>query len=487
MAAGNFFGKRKEFVMKPFLSEDFLLQTETAKMLYHEFARDMPILDYHCHLPVAEIAADRHFDNLTQIWLNGDHYKWRAMRANGVAERFITGYAADDEKFAAWAATVPKTLCNPLYLWTHLELKRYFGIDDRLLNPDTAAEIYDTCNAMLQTDEFTTRNILRQMNVKLVCTTDDPVDDLSHHLKISADQSFEIKILPAFRPDKAMAVETPEVFNQWVDRLEAAAEVNITDYEFFLTALQKRHDFFHRMGCRLSDHGLEQPYAEDFSAGDITRIFEQVRSGQTVGGQKILQFKSALALELARMDADKNWVQQFHLGALRSVNSRIKKTLGPDTGFDTMGDFKMARPLAAFLDRLDRENKLARTILYSLNPGDYEMLGAMIGNFQDGTVPGKMQFGAAWWYNDQKHGIERQLNALSDAGLLSRFVGMLTDSRSFLSYPRHEYFRRILCNLLGHDIENGELPDDPELVGNMVKDICYHNAESYFGFNGSED
>jgi glucuronate isomerase len=473
--------------MKPFLAEDFLLQTDTAKTLYHEFARDLPVLDYHCHLPVAEIAEERNFGNLTQIWLNGDHYKWRAMRANGIAERFITGYAADDEKFAAWAATVPKTLCNPLYLWTHLELKRYFGIGDRLLNPDTAAEIYATCNAMLQTEEFSTRNILRQMNVKVLCTTDDPVDDLSHHLKISADQSFEIKVLPAFRPDKAMAVETPGAFNQWVDRLEAAADADIPDYDSFLAALQKRHDFFHRMGCRLSDQGLEQPYAADFSDTDIVRIFEKVRSGQTVGPREILQFKSALALELAYMDADKDWVQQFHFGALRNVSSRAKRTLGPDTGFDTMGDFEMARSLAAFLDRLDGENKLAKTILYSLNPADYDMLAAMIGNFQDGTVPGKMQFGAAWWYNDQKHGIERQFIALSNAGLLSRFVGMLTDSRSFLSYPRHEYFRRILCNLLGNDIENGQLPNDLELVGNMVKDICYYNAESYFGFKGSED
>ena len=473
--------------MKPFLSEDFLLQTDTAKTLYHDFARGMPILDYHCHLPVGEIADDRNFDNLTQIWLNGDHYKWRAMRANGIAERFITGYAADDEKFAAWAATVPKTLCNPLFLWTHLELKRYFGIADKLLNPDSASGIYDTCNAMLRTEEFSTRNILRQMNIRVLCTTDDPIDDLSHHLRISEDPSFEIKVLPAFRPDKAMAVETPEAFNQWVNQLAASADVDIKDYESFLAALQKRHDFFHSRGCRLSDHGLEQPYVEDFSAEDISRIFERVRSGQGVGQQEILQFKSAVVLELARMDADKNWVQQFHLGALRNVSSHAKRTLGPDTGFDTIGDFEMARPLAAFLDRLDSEKKLAKTILYSLNPGDFDMLAAMIGNFQDGTVPGKMQFGAAWWYNDQKHGIERQLVALSNAGLLSRFVGMLTDSRSFLSYPRHEYFRRILCNLLGKAVENGELPEDLDLLGNMVRDISYYNAKSYFEFNGSGD
>jgi glucuronate isomerase len=335
---------------------------------------------------------------------------------------------------------------------------------------------------MLQTAAFSTREILKKMNVRVLCTTDDPVDDLSHHLKLREDQSFEIKVLPAFRPDNAMAVETPDAFNSWVDQLEGAADINIADFESFLAALKKRHDFFHRMGCRLSDHGLEQPLAEDFSVADIARIFERVRSGQTVGQPEILQFKSAMMLELAGMDAEKNWVQQFHLGALRNVNSRALKTLGPDTGFDTMGDFEMARPLAAFLDRLVRANKLAKTIIYSINPGDYEMLAAMIGNFQDGTVPGKMQFGAAWWFNDQRLGIEHQLNALSNSGLLSRFVGMLTDSRSFLSYPRHEYFRRILCNLLGKDVERGELPDDLELLGNMVKDICYYNAERYFGF-----
>ena len=468
--------------MKPFLSEDFLLHTETAKILYHEFARDMPILDYHCHLPVEDIASDRNFDNLTQIWLYGDHYKWRAMRANGIAERFITGDATDYEKFETWAATVPKTIRNPLYLWTHLELKRCFGISDTLLNPDSAREIYEAGKQMLQTEGFSTREILKKMNVRAVCTTDDPVDDLSHHLKLLEDHSFEIKVLPAFRPDKAMAVEMPDAFNPWVDQLEGAADTNIADFESFLAALQKRHDFFHRMGCRLSDHGLEQPIAEDFSAADISRIFEKVRSGQTVGQLEILQFKSAMMLELAGMDAEKNWVQQFHLGALRNVNSRAQKTLGPDTGFDTMGDFEMARPLATVLDRLDQTNKLARTIIYSINPGDYEMLAAMIGNFQDGTVPGKMQLGAAWWFNDQRFGIEHQLNALSNSGLLSRFVGMLTDSRSFLSYPRHEYFRRILCNLLGKDVERGELPDDLNLLGAMVKDICYYNAKRYFGF-----
>ena len=468
--------------MKQFLSEDFLLETETAKALYHDFAKDMAIIDYHCHLPVQEIAENRSFENLTQIWLNGDHYKWRAMRADGVAEKYITGNATDLEKFQAWAATVPNTLRNPLYLWTHLELKRCFGISDTLLNAETANDIYESGKQLLQTEAFRARELLKSMNVKLVCTTDDPVDDLSHHLKLIEDPSFDIKVLPAFRPDKAMAVETPAAFNQWVDQLEGSAETNIVDFESFLAALQQRHDFFHRRGCRLSDHGLEQPYAENFSAADIARIFEDVRSGKTVGQAEIRQFKSAMMLELASMDAEKNWVQQFHLGPLRNVNSRALKTLGPDTGFDTMGDFKMARPLAMFLDKLERADKLAKTIIYSINPGDYDMLAAMIGNFQDGSVPGKMQFGAAWWFNDQRLGIEHQLNALSNSGLLSRFVGMLTDSRSFLSYPRHEYFRRILCNLLGKDVERGELPDDIALLGAMVEDICYYNAERYFDF-----
>ena len=471
--------------MKPFLSENFLLDTQFAQTLYHDFARNMPILDYHCHLPVEEIANNRNFDNLTQIWLNGDHYKWRAMRANGIAERFITGDATDYEKFETWAATVPKTLRNPLYLWTHLELKRCFGVNDKVLNPDTAREIYDICTEMLQTEEFSTRNILRQMNVKLLCTTDDPIDDLSHHFELNRDQSFEIKVLPAFRPDKAMAVESPEAFNQWVDQLAVAADVHIGDYESFLEALLKRHDFFHQRGCRLSDHGLEQPYAEDFSDEEPVRVFAKVRRGQTPVQLEALQFKSAILLELAKMDADKNWVQQFHLSALRNVNTRAMRVLGPDTGFDTMGDAEMAGPLVKFLDNLHREHKLAKTIFYNLNPRDNDLLAAMIGNFQDGTVPGKMQFGSAWWFNDQKLGIERQLEALSNSGLLSRFIGMLTDSRSFLSYPRHEYFRRILCNLLGNDVENGELPNDMLLIGNMVKDICYNNAVNYFDFGSA--
>ena len=467
--------------MKPFMDEDFLLHTETAQILYHEYAEGMPIFDYHCHLPVKDIADNRQFENLTQIWLNGDHYKWRAMRANGIDERFITGNASDFDKFAAWAATVPKTLRNPLYHWTHLELKRHFGIDDRLLNSDTCRDIYDTCSSLLQTERLRTRGILAQMNVKVVCTTDDPVDSLVYHQQLAEDQRFSIRVLPAFRPDQALAVEIPETFNSWVGRLESAADMEINTFDAFLEGIQMRHDFFDRIGCRLSDHGLEQLVAEPYTAQEITAIFDTVRRGQKLPPHQILKFKSAMLIELARMDAEKKWTQQFHLGALRNTNSRAMQTLGPDTGYDSMGDFVMAKPLAAFLDNLEMEGKLAKTILYNLNPRDNELMATMIGNFQDGSVPGKIQFGSGWWFNDQKEGMERQINALSNMSLLSRFVGMLTDSRSFLSYPRHEYFRRVLCNLLGDDVENGELPNDMTLIGNMVKDICWNNAADFFG------
>lgn len=469
--------------MTPFLSEDFLLQTESAKRLYHDYAEDMPIYDYHCHLPVREIAENKIFENLTQVWLYGDHYKWRAMRTNGVHEKYITGDATDFEKFEAWAATVPKTLCNPLYHWTHLELKRYFGIDGKLLNADTAKEIYNTCNAMLQTDAFGTQRLLQQMNVRVVCTTDDPTDSLEYHLKLKENKTYPVLVFPAFRPDKAMTVESPERFNAWVNKLELAADMEVRDYTSYMDALHKRHDFFHKVGCRLSDHGIEQPYAYSYTEAQIRGIFSKVRSGETLLESEILQFKSAMLMELALMDAEKGWTQQYHMGALRNTNARAMQQLGPDTGYDAIGDFEIARPLSLFLDQLDHQGKLTKTILYVMNPRDNALVAAMIGNFQDGIIPGKIQFGAAWWFNDHKAGMERQINALSNMGLLSRFVGMLTDSRSFLSYPRHEYFRRVLCNLLGNDLENGELPNDLELIGNMVKDICYNNAANYFGIN----
>jgi glucuronate isomerase len=467
--------------MKPFLSEDFLLQTQTAKTLYHQYAKDMPIYDYHCHLPVQDIAENKKFENLTQIWLYGDHYKWRAMRANGVAEDFITGNRSDFEKFQAWAATVTKTLGNPLYQWTHLELKRYFGIEGTLLNENTAKDVYDKCTKILQTDSFSSQEILQKMDVRMICTTDDPVDNLEYHQQLRDDQNFPVRVLPAFRPDKAMAVESPEAFNDWVNRLEAAADTEIINYETYVEALRQRHDFFHKTGCRLSDHGIERPFAEDYTEAQIRRIFEKARSGKMLEESEIRQFKSAMLIELAIMDAEKSWTQQFHLGALRNVNTRAMQRLGPDTGFDTIGDFEVGQPLARFLDRLENQGKLAKTILYVVNPRNNELIAAMIGNFQDGSIPGKIQFGSAWWYNDQKDGMEAQIKTLANMGLLSRFVGMLTDSRSFLSYPRHEYFRRILCNLLGNDVENGELPDDLDLIGGMVKDICFNNAVGYFG------
>ncbi|OGP59659.1 MAG: glucuronate isomerase [Deltaproteobacteria bacterium RBG_13_49_15] len=467
--------------MNTFISEDFLLQTQTARVLYHQFAEEMPIFDFHCHLPVREIAENKNFDNLTQIWLKGDHYKWRAMRAAGIDENLITGSADDFEKFKAWASTVPKTLRHPLYQWTHLELKRYFGIAGKLLGPQTAGEIYCRCSEMLSSAEFSPRRILERMNVKVVCTTDDPVDPLEYHHLLKKDRTFPVKILPAFRADNALSIDRPAAFRTWIERLEAASGIQIGDYGAFIEAIRKRHDAFHEAGCRLSDHGIEQPYAEKFTEKDVKKTFDSARQGKKPALRDLLKYKSAILHELARLDAEKDWVQQFHLGALRNVNTRAMKSLGSDAGYDTIGDFETARPLARFLDTLDRENRLAKTILYVINARDNDMIASMIGNFQGGRVPGKMQFGAAWWFNDQKDGIEKQISALSNMGLLSLFVGMITDSRSFLSYPRHEYFRRVLCNMFGNDMEKGDLPDDMILIGNMVQDICFRNAVAYFG------
>jgi glucuronate isomerase len=467
--------------MKPFLSDNFLLQTESAQRLYHEYASSMPIFDYHCHLPVEEISEDKKFTNLTAIWLNGDHYKWRAMRANGIDEHYITGSASDKDKFMAWARTVPKTIRNPLYHWTHLELKNPFGIAGTLLNESTADKIYSTCTDMLQQDDFSTRGLLKQMNVKVVCTTDDPIDTLEHHKKLAEDKSFSVRVLPAFRPDKAMAVENVSAFNNYVDQLAEVTATDISSFTTFLECLDKRHAFFHEMGCRLSDHGLEQPYAQEFTRDQTAASYAKIRAGNELTLEEAHRFKSAMLFEFGVMDYECGWTQQFHFGALRNTNSRAFDALGPDMGYDSMGDFAMGKALATMLDRLDSRNKLAKTILYSINPGDNEMIATMTGNFQDGSVPGKMQFGSAWWYNDQRDGMERQINTLSNTGLLSRFVGMLTDSRSFLSYPRHEYFRRVLCNLFGSDIDKGELPVDFDLIGTTIQDISYNNAVNYFG------
>ena len=466
--------------MKNFLDEHFLLETRTAQILYHDFASQMPVIDYHCHLPPASIADDTQFENLTQVWLNGDHYKWRAMRTNGIAEDYITGKKSDKEKFLKWAETVPYTLRNPLYHWTHLELQRYFDVN-KILNKDTASSIYEECSAKMPLPEYSVKNLLRKMKVEVICTTDDPVDTLEHHKKIKAD-GFEIKVLPAFRPDAAMEVSNAELFCKYLKKMEAASGLEINSYQNYLDALKVLHHFFNENGCTLSDHGLEEIYAENYTDKEIESIFNKVRSSKDLELMEVRKFKSAVLFYLAELDAEKGWVQQFHLGALRNNNGRMYQSLGADTGWDSIGDFSHAKSLAKFLNTLDQNNKLAKTILYNLNPADNEVMATMIGNFNDGSIAGKIQWGSAWWFLDQKEGMTKQLNTLSNMGLLSRFVGMITDSRSFLSYPRHEYFRRILCNLFGKEIENGELPNDTKWIGKLIQDICYHNARQYFNW-----
>ncbi|MGB3587926.1 MAG: glucuronate isomerase [Tunicatimonas sp.] len=467
--------------MKPFLNENFLLQSATAEKLYHDYARDLPIVDYHCHLSPKEIAQNQSFKNLTQIWLYGDHYKWRAMRANGIDEQFCTGDASDYDKFMAYAQTVPYTLRNPLYHWTHLELQRYFSIKE-LLNTESAPAIWEQANKLLASPGMSSQSLLQKMKVEVVCTTDDPLDSLEFHQKLK-ESEFDVLMLPTFRADKAMAVDNPESYNSYLAQLEQAADISISSYQNLLEALQIRHDFFASMGCRLSDHGLEHVYADEYTNQEIKQFFLKIRQGKQLTQVEISKLKSAILYELALMDHQKGWTQQFHLGALRNNNSRALKNLGPDTGFDSIGDFSQAQKLSRFFNRLDSTNQLTKTIIYNLNPSDNYLIGTMIGNFNDGSVPGKIQFGSGWWFLDQKEGMEWQMNALSNLGLLSRFVGMLTDSRSLLSYPRHEYFRRILCNLFGTDMENGELPHDLELVGKTIQNICYYNAKDFFKFN----
>jgi glucuronate isomerase len=469
--------------MKAFLDEHFLLETQTAIDLYEQFAKKQPIVDYHCHLPPDQIADNHRFKSLTEIWLNGDHYKWRAMRANGVPERNITGEASDWEKFESWAKTVPHTLRNPLYHWTHLELRFPFDVTGTVLGPDTARKIYDHCNALLAGDDFTTQGLLRQYDVRVVCSTDDPVDDLAAHKKHARDAKAFTKLLPTWRPDKAIAVHDLALWNEWVDRLSAAANVSIGTFTSFMDALQKRHDYFHENGCRSSDHGMDRMWAADYTRATVESLFAKARAKTPLTEEEIDRFRSAVVYDFAVMDHAKGWVQQYHLGAMRNNNARFMRILGPDTGFDSVGDFPQAGTLARFLDRLDTTNQLAKTILYNLNPADNEVFATLIGNFQDGSVPGKIQFGSAWWFLDQLDGMEKQINALSNMGLLSRFVGMLTDSRSFLSYSRHEYFRRLLCNLLGNDVEKGLLPNDNKLLGELVQDVCFRNARRYFEFS----
>jgi glucuronate isomerase len=466
--------------VKNFLDENFLLQTETAKTLYHEFAKQMPVIDYHNHLMPEQIAQDKNFENITQVWLYGDHYKWRAMRANGVDEYYITGAATDWEKFEKWAETVPYTLRNPLYHWTHLELQRYFNIHE-VLSSANAKKIYEECNAKLQTAAYSVQGLLRKMNVKTLCTTDDPLDSLAYHQQIAASDA-EVVVLPAFRPDKAMNADDVVTLNNYIDKLANLTGKEIADYATYLAALKSRHDYFAENGASVSDHGLEQIYAEDYTEEEIVEIFLKIKRMEDLSLEENLKFKSALLFTFALWDHEKGWVQQFHLGALRNNNNRLLSSLGPDTGFDSIGDFSQSKQLSKFLNRLDAGNTLAKTILYNLNPADNELMATMIGNYNDGTVAGKVQWGSAWWFLDQKDGMIKQINTLSNMGLLSRFVGMLTDSRSFLSFPRHEYFRRILCDLFGTDVENGELPYDKEWLGKVIQDICYNNAKTYFNF-----
>ena len=466
----------------PFIHDDFLLQSKTARRLYHEYAKAEPILDYHCHLSPKDIAENRRFANLFEIWLEGDHYKWRAMRSNGVPERFCTGDASPYDKFLAWAKTVPHTLRNPLYHWSHLELARYFDITD-LLDERTAQSVWERANERLATPELSAHGILKKFSVRTVGTTDDPADSLAHHEAI-ARSGLATKVIPTFRPDKALNVQQPAAFNAWLQRLEAASNTTIARLPDLLTALQNRHAAFHALGARCSDHGLEHAFAEPCTESEAAAIFDEALAGAAATPEEQRQFATFIMLFVGRLNAEKGWTTQLHLGAIRNNNTRLMKALGPDTGFDSIGDFPQVQALARFLDRLDQENALPRTILYNLNPADDYAFATMLGNFQDGSIPGKIQFGSGWWFLDQKEGMEWQLNALSNLGLLSRFIGMLTDSRSFMSYPRHEYFRRVLCNLLGRDLEAGELPDDLPLVGGMVKNICFANARDYLRLPG---
>ena len=467
--------------MKKFPGPDFLLPNKTASQLYHEFAAGLPIIDYHCHLSPRQIAENHQFSNLTQVWLQGDHYKWRAMRANGIQEAYITGDKTDWEKFEKWAQTVPYTLRNPLYHWTHLELQRYFGID-KLLNAESAREIYEDCSEQLLKPAFRVQDLLEKMKVEVICTTDDPADSLEYHLLLKK-QNLSLRVVPAFRPDLSLAIGDPDAFLQYLEKLGQSAQISISSYQQFLDALKSRHDFFHNTGCRLSDHGLEQFYETPWTESEVKNIFQKVRNGKIPDREEKEKFQSALLFQLAVWDHEKNWVQQFHLGALRNNNSRMLNSLGPDTGWDSIGDFPQARSLSSFLNSLDKNNRLARTIIYNNNPADNELMATMIGNFNDGSIAGKVQWGSAWWFLDQKEGMIRQLNALSNMGLVSRFVGMITDSRSFLSYPRHEYFRRILCGLFGQEMEKGELPQDLEWTGKIIQDICYYNALHYFNWD----
>jgi glucuronate isomerase len=466
--------------MKPFINENFLLGNKTAEKLYHKFSENQPIIDFHCHLSPAMIAEDRQFSNLTQAWLEGDHYKWRAMRTNGINEMYCTGNASDQEKFKKWAETVPATAGNPLYHWTHLELARYFNIFE-LLSPSTATVIYEKASSLLNTKEFSTRSMIRKMKAEVICTTDDPADNLEYHLKLKG--SFEIPVLPTFRPDNVVKTEDPEKFRAYIQKLEQASSYEIRNYETLIESLDSRHKFFHDTGGRLSDHGLDRFYFTTFKASEIDKIFKRLLKGDIISSEEAEKYKTAVLTELCRMNHKRGWTQQFHVGAMRNNNARMLKLMGPDTGWDSIGVSQDALKMSKFLSTLDNTEQLSKTILYNLNPSDNEMMITMAGNFNDGSSAAKVQYGAAWWFLDQKNGMEKHLKDLAALGLLRRFIGMVTDSRSFLSYPRHEYFRRLVCNFIGEEVEKGLIPDEEDLLKPLIEGISYYNAKNYFGFN----
>lgn len=471
-------------MIKPFLGDNFLLQNSVAEKLYHDFVRDLPIIDYHNHLPPDEIANDQQYENLTKVWLNGDHYKWRAMRANGIAEKYITGAVSDEEKFLKWAETVPYTMRNPLYHWTHLELRRYFEISD-LLNTKSAAKIYQQTKERLKDREYSSKGLLKKMKVEVVCTTDHPTDSLEYHQKDRQNEG-DLKMLPTFRPDKLVVIDHPD-FLSFLRKLEKLVDAEVKSFEDLVAALEKRIEFFDGLGCQLADHGLAQLFAIEIGGKDLDSILEKRKKNQPIQQVEVAAFQMAILYELGKIYYQRGWTMQLHLGPIRNNNSRLMKLVGADVGADSIGDWPQAAGLSAFLNRLDTEGKLTKTILYNLNPSDNEVFASMVGNFNDGTLPGKIQWGSAWWFLDQKDGMEKQINTLGNLGLLSRFIGMLTDSRSFLSFPRHEYFRRILCNVIGKDVVNGELPNDLNWLGDMVQDICYFNAKRYFNFQNKKE
>lgn len=462
--------------MYEFMDENYLLETETARKLFFEYAKDAPIFDYHCHLPVQEIAEDKKFENITQIWLSGDHYKWRALRANGVPEEYITGNRSDREKFQKWAEAVPYTLGNPLFQWTYFELRQYFGIKDRL-TPETAEAIWEECNALIRQDQFSAKNLIKKSNVKALCTTDDAVDTLEYHKKIKEDTCFDVQVLPTFRPDLAIEINN-DAFLGWVNKLGDIVNIHISTLSHYYEALRKRIDDFHEVGCRLSDHSLSHPFYLKATKAEISVIFKKKVNNETISREEEIKFRSAVLVFLGKEYASRGWAMQLHIGALRNTNTRMLNTIGINTGFDSIAEFNFVNDLAGLLDEMNSSGLLPKTILYCLNPKDNYVLAAMTGNFQEG-IPGKIQFGSAWWFNDHKDGMEEQMKALANVGILSKFVGMLTDSRSFLSYPRHEYFRRILCNLIGSWVENGSYCKDYEFLGEIVRGICYNNIKNY--------